>query len=147
MGMTHGTIAGMLLSDLILGRPNPWEELYDPSRVSTLSITETIKENVVTNVAITDWVTAGENIEKAEDLQNGQAAIISRGVAKIAAYRDDSGKLYQRSAVCSHLGCIVRWNSFEKSWDCPCHGSRFGVDGHVINTPAIDPLSAVDEEG
>lgn len=145
MGMTHGTIAGILISDLIRGRQNPWKELYDPSRVSTLSITDTIKENVESNIAITDWVTAGGEVEKAEDLHNGQAAIISRGLAKIAAYRDDAGELHERSAVCTHLGCIVRWNSGEKSWDCPCHGSRFGIDGHVINSPAITPLASIEK--
>ena len=66
--------------------------------------------------------------------------------SKIAVYRDDNGKLYRRSAVCTHMGCIVRFNSTEKTWDCPCHGSRFGTDGHVINTPALKPLGTIEED-
>jgi Rieske Fe-S protein len=65
---------------------------------------------------------------------------------KIAAYRDDDGTLYERSAICTHLGCVVSWNSTEKSWDCPCHGSRFDKhDGHVLNGPAIDALAPAED--
>ena len=145
MGMTHGTIAGMLISDLILGRENVWEKVFDPTRIATNPITEFVRENVNNVSQIADWLTAGGDVEKPEDLQNGQAAIISNGLTKIAAYRDENGALHKRSAVCRHMGCIVRWNSTEKSWDCPCHGSRYGIDGHNINAPAYEPLAPVDE--
>jgi glycine/D-amino acid oxidase-like deaminating enzyme/nitrite reductase/ring-hydroxylating ferredoxin subunit len=140
MGMTHGTIGGMLVSDLILGRDNPWVEVFDPSRLATQSITEAIPEIVSSTLPYVDWITGGD-VSTADEIKNGQGAIISHGTTKIAAYRDEEGKLYQRSAVCAHLGCIVRFNSLEKTWDCPCHGSRYGVDGHAINTPAFTGLA------
>jgi Rieske Fe-S protein len=72
-------------------------------------------------------------------------AVLRRGARKIAVYRAEDGTLYHRSAVCTHLGCIVEWNATEKTWDCPCHGSRFDkVDGHVVNGPAIKGLAAYD---
>ena len=145
MGMTHGTIGGMLVSDLILGRENPWAEVYDPARLATQSIAEAIPELVKSTVPYADWVTAGD-ISSVEELKNGEGAIMRDGLSKIAVYRDDDGKLHKRSAVCTHMGCIVRFNSAEKTWDCPCHGSRFATDGHVINTPAIAPLGSDPED-
>ena len=145
MGMTHGTIGGMLVSDLILERTNPWEEVFEPSRILTQSITEAVPEIVSSTVPYVDWITGGD-VSSVDEIKNGEGAIISHGVTKIAAYKDENGKLYQRSAVCTHLGCIVRFNSLEKTWDCPCHGSRFGTDGHPINTPAITGLKELKEE-
>ncbi len=144
MGMTHGTIGGMLVSDLILGRENAWQEVFEPSRLATQSIKEAIPEIVSSTVPYVDWITGGD-VSSVDEIKNGEGAIIRQGASKIAAYRDENGKLYQRSAVCTHLGCIVRINSLEKTWDCPCHGSRFGVDGHPINTPAIEPLGEIED--
>jgi glycine/D-amino acid oxidase-like deaminating enzyme/nitrite reductase/ring-hydroxylating ferredoxin subunit len=145
MGMTHGTIGGMLISDLVLGRDNPWTEVFDPSRILTQAITEAVPEIVSSTLPYVDWLTGGD-VSSADEIKNGQGAIISHGTTKIAAYRDENGKLFERSAVCTHLGCIVRFNSLEKSWDCPCHGSRFGVDGHPINTPALTGLAEIKSE-
>ncbi len=145
MGMTHGTIGGMLVSDLILGRENPWTDVYDPSRLATQSIVEAVPEVIKSTVPYVDWITGGD-VSSVDDIQNGEGAIIREGASKIAAYRDEDGKLHRRSAVCTHMGCIVRFNSAEKTWDCPCHGSRFGVDGHVINTPAMSPLGPAEED-
>jgi len=145
MGMTHGTIGGMLVSDLILERTNLWEEVFEPSRILTQSITEAVPEIISSTVPYVDWITGGD-VSSVDEIKNGEGAIISHGVTKIAAYKDENGKLYQRSAVCTHLGCIVRFNSLEKTWDCPCHGSRFGTDGHPINTPAITGLKELKEE-
>ena len=145
MGMTHGTIGGMLVSDLILGRENPWAEVYDPSRLATQSIVEAVPEIIKSTVPYVDWATGGD-VSSVDEIKNGEGAIIRDGTSKIAAYRDENGKLFKRSAVCTHMGCIVRFNSMEKTWDCPCHGSRFGVEGHPINTPAITPLAPVEEE-
>lgn len=145
MGMTHGTIGGMLVSDLILGRENPWTEVFEPSRLATQSIKEAVPELITSTAPYVDWLKGGD-VSSAEEVNPGEGAIISRGATKIAAYRDENGKLYQRSAVCTHLGCLVRFNSLEKTWDCPCHGSRFGIDGHPINTPAISPLAEIEEE-
>lgn len=145
-GMTHGTIGGMLVSDLILGRENPWTEVFEPSRLATQSIKEAVPEIIDSTVPYIDWITGGD-VSSVDEIKNGEGAIIRQGISKIAAYRDRYGKLYQRSAVCTHLGCIVRFNSTEKTWDCPCHGSRFRVeDGQPINTPAISPLGEISDE-
>jgi glycine/D-amino acid oxidase-like deaminating enzyme/nitrite reductase/ring-hydroxylating ferredoxin subunit len=145
MGMTHGTIGGMLVSDLILGRENPLAEVYEPSRLATQSIVEAVPEVIKSTVPYVDWVTGGD-VSSVDEIKNGEGAILRDGTSKIAAYRDENGKLFKRSAVCTHMGCIVRFNSTEKTWDCPCHGSRFGTDGHVINSPAISPLAEVEED-
>jgi glycine/D-amino acid oxidase-like deaminating enzyme/nitrite reductase/ring-hydroxylating ferredoxin subunit len=145
MGMTHGTIGGMLVSDLILGRENVWSEVYDPSRLATQSIVEAVPEVIKSTVPYIDWITGGD-VSSFDEIKNGEGGIVRDGTAKIAAYRDDKGHLHKRSAVCTHVGCLVRFNSSEKTWDCPCHGSRFGTDGHVINTPAMSPLAEIEEE-
>ena len=139
MGLTHGTIAGILLTDLMLDRENPWATLYDPSRTSLRSVPEFAAENLNVAAQYAEWITPGE-IGSADELKPGTGAVIRKGLSKIAAYRDDAGKLHQRTAVCPHLGCIVAWNSAERSWDCPCHGSRFDTNGKVLNGPAIGPL-------
>ncbi|HEX8287240.1 MAG TPA: FAD-dependent oxidoreductase [Pyrinomonadaceae bacterium] len=144
MGMTHGTLGGILVSDLILGRENPWTEVYEPSRILTQPITEAVKEVVTSTAPYVDWITGGD-VSSTDEIKPGEGAIISHGTTKIAAYRDENGKLFQRSAVCAHLGCIVRFNSLEKTWDCPCHGSRYGIDGHPINTPAYKPLGEIED--
>ena len=138
-GMTHGTIAGMLITDLILGRPNEWERLYDPSRKSLKSTAEYARENLNVAKQYTDLVTPGEVRSEAE-IQPGHGAIVREGLKKFAVYRDEQETLHRASAVCPHLGCIVHWNSLEGSWDCPCHGSRFGTDGSVLNGPALGGL-------
>jgi glycine/D-amino acid oxidase-like deaminating enzyme/nitrite reductase/ring-hydroxylating ferredoxin subunit len=139
MGLTHGTIAGILIRDLILGQHNPWATLYDPSRKSLRAALTFAEENLNVAAQYATWVTPGE-VSAPEEITSGTGAILRRGLSKIAAYRDETGKLHERSAVCPHLGCIVSWNSTERSWDCPCHGSRFNPNGKVLNGPAIGPL-------
>lgn len=144
-GMTHGTIAGMLLTDLILGRENEWETLYSPSRKSLRAGVEFVKENLNVAAQYADLVTGGE-VESVDEIAPGAGAVVRRGLFKVAVYRDDRGALHELSAICTHLGCVVDWNAAEKSWDCPCHGSRFDkLDGHVLNGPAISALAAADE--
>jgi len=141
-GLTHGTIAGLLITDLILGRPNAWEDLYDPSRKPLKSSLEYLRENLNVAKQYTDYATPGEAGSEAE-IQPGHGAIVREGLKKFAVYRDEGGTLHRASAVCPHLGCIVHWNSLEGSWDCPCHGSRFGTDGAVLNGPALGGLHVV----
>src|SRR5437870_5457995 len=105
-GMTHGTIAGLLLTDLILGRENEWTTLYDPSRKTLRAATDFAKENLNVAAQYADWATGGE-VNSADEIQRGEGAITRRGLTKVAAYRDEQGKLYERSAACRHLGCIV----------------------------------------
>ena len=141
MGMTHGTIAGILLTDLILGRPNPWATLYDPSRRTVTAAGQFAKENLNVAKQYTSWVTGGD-VSRVEEIEPGTGAIVRHGLRKIAVYRDSGGGLHERSAVCPHLGCIVTWNDTEKSWDCPCHGSRFDPRGRLLNGPANSDLPA-----
>lgn len=134
-GMTHGTIAGMLLTDLIRGRQNDWAELYDPSRLRSVATRDFAAENLSVAANYTDWLTGGD-VSSTSEIKSGEGCIIRRGLTKVAAYRDETGLLHERQAICTHLGCVVRWNSTEKSWDCPCHGSRFDRVGRVVNGPA-----------
>jgi glycine/D-amino acid oxidase-like deaminating enzyme/nitrite reductase/ring-hydroxylating ferredoxin subunit len=144
-GMTHGTIAGMLIPDLILGRDNPWTKLYDPARISLRTAPEFAKENLNVAAQYRDYVTPGD-VASTDDIPRGEGRVIRRGAAKLAVYRDDAGTLHERSAVCPHLYCIVDWNHAEKSWDCPCHGSRFDAYGKVVNGPASTDLEKVEEK-
>jgi glycine/D-amino acid oxidase-like deaminating enzyme/nitrite reductase/ring-hydroxylating ferredoxin subunit len=143
-GMTHGTIAGMLLTDLILGRPNPWSGVYDPTRVRLHAIGRFARENLNVAAQYTDWM-AALVAKRPEDLPPGTGVVVHRGVTPVAVYRDESGRLHERSAVCPHLGCLVAWNATERSWDCPCHGSRFAPSGEVLNGPASRGLKDLEE--
>jgi len=139
-GMTHGTIAGILLTDLIVGRPNPWTQLYDPSRKTLLASDRFLQENLNVAAQYGSWVTGGD-VESAEAIAPGTGAVLRQGLTKVAAYRDEQGQLHECSAVCPHLGCIVQWNHNESTWDCPCHGSRFDKNGHLLCGPANTDLS------
>jgi len=143
MGITHGTIAGMLLSDLILGRTNPWEALYDPSRVTLRAAGDFARENSNVALQYTDWLTGGD-VASADDVRPGSGAIVRRGLEKIAVYRDEQGQIHQCLAKCPHLGCVVHWNPAEITWDCPCHGSRFDRYGKVISGPANRDLATAE---
>jgi glycine/D-amino acid oxidase-like deaminating enzyme/nitrite reductase/ring-hydroxylating ferredoxin subunit len=145
MGMTHGTIAGMLITDLIMKRQCAWAPLYDPGRTTLRSLMEYAKENlnVVAQFA-EDYLTGGD-VDSPDEIAAGAGAVIRRGLGKVAVYRDEQGALHKRSAICPHLGCIVSWDSVEKTWDCPCHGSRFDAYGRVINGPANSDLASIDE--
>jgi glycine/D-amino acid oxidase-like deaminating enzyme/nitrite reductase/ring-hydroxylating ferredoxin subunit len=146
MGLTHGTIAGMLLRDLVFGRPNPWAEVYDPSRRPIGALTNFLREDLSMAAQYLDWVTPGQ-VSSAEDVQPDSGAIVRRGLDKVAIYRDADGQVHERSAVCPHLGCLVRWNGYEKTWDCPCHGSRFDRYGKVLNGPSpVDLRPLYDEK-
>jgi len=141
MGMTHGTIGGMLLTDLILDRDNPWTELYDPARVRTGAAVEWVKENINVALQYKDWLTRGD-VASIDQIRPNNGAIVVEAGRKIAVYRDERGTVHRRSAVCPHLGCIVAWNPAASSWDCPCHGSRFDKFGGVFNGPSprdLDP--------
>jgi glycine/D-amino acid oxidase-like deaminating enzyme/nitrite reductase/ring-hydroxylating ferredoxin subunit len=138
-GMTHGTIAGMLISDLILGRDNNWEGLYSPARVNLNAADELVSEAAYVVSEYTKLVRPARG-DTVENLAPGEADVFQEGTHKVAAYRSEDGDLHLCSAVCTHSGCIVAWNDIETSWDCPCHGSRFTPDGEVLIGPAVKPL-------
>lgn len=142
MGMTHGTIAGILLTDLILERRNEWSALYDPSRIIVAAAADFAQEQLNVAAQYAEWLT-GDEVNSIKDIAPGSGAVLRRGLTKVAVYRDDAGTLHERSAVCPHLGCIVTWNTAERTWDCPCHGSRFDCKGNVLNGPAGSGLADV----
>jgi glycine/D-amino acid oxidase-like deaminating enzyme/nitrite reductase/ring-hydroxylating ferredoxin subunit len=141
MGMTHGTIAGMLLADLILGRPNAWEKIYDPSRVTPKAVARFVQENADVAVKYADWIKPAE-ARSVDEIAPDSGALMRSGLKKLAVYKDAQGGVHVHSATCPHLGCIVAWNGAERTWDCPCHGSRFDATGNVVNGPANTNLSA-----
>jgi glycine/D-amino acid oxidase-like deaminating enzyme/nitrite reductase/ring-hydroxylating ferredoxin subunit len=141
-GLTFGTLAGMMMSDAILGRTNPWRELFDPSRKAlTRGVWDYLKENVDYPYYVIRDRFAGAEAQSLRAVKRGQGKIIERDGAKVAAYRDPSGAVTLRSATCTHMGCVVAWNTAERTWDCPCHGSRFKPAGDVISGPAEAPLA------
>jgi glycine/D-amino acid oxidase-like deaminating enzyme/nitrite reductase/ring-hydroxylating ferredoxin subunit len=140
-GLTWGSLAGMMIADEICGRKNPFAELYSPRRFTPMkSARNFLKENL--NVAgryLKDY-TRGVDIKNLSEVPQGEGGLVEIDGQRVAAYRDESGKLHALSPVCTHLKCIVHWNRAERSWDCPCHGSRFHYDGSVIEGPALEPL-------
>jgi glycine/D-amino acid oxidase-like deaminating enzyme/nitrite reductase/ring-hydroxylating ferredoxin subunit len=140
-GMTNGTASGLILSDLVLGRDNAWSPVFNPNRIKPLtSAGQAISEGV--NVAA-EVVTAHLPILGSDDiasLANGEGKVIQINKEKVAVSKDKQGNLHAVSAVCTHMGCVVNWNNGEKSWDCPCHGSRFSPDGRVLHGPAVADL-------
>lgn len=138
-GITTGAMAGMLIADLVTVGSSPWSEVYDPGRTPVAAAAEYVKENLGAVKNFTEYLTGGE-VGSVDAVRPGQGAIVRDGLMKIAVYRDETNVLHQRSAVCSHAGCIVHWNALERCWDCPCHGSQFSVDGGVLNGPATAPL-------
>lgn len=139
-GMTHGTIAGVLLTDLILKRENAWAKLYDPSRITFGALKEFARENLNVAAQYAEYVMPPD-ASSVEEIKPGAGAVVMCEGKRVAAFRDDDGVVHKRSAVCTHLGCIVNWNSLEKTWDCPCHGSRFNAYGRVFQGPANSGLA------
>lgn len=144
-GMTNGTAAAMVLAEAVLGKRNEYASLFDPHRVT---VTASAEKLAIENAKVArHWF--GDRIKHPQggdfdDLAPGQAAVKNVGLGQVAGYRDEEGKLHAVSATCTHLGCIVTWNGAEKSWDCPCHGSRFDVEGKVLHGPALKDLEPKD---
>jgi glycine/D-amino acid oxidase-like deaminating enzyme/nitrite reductase/ring-hydroxylating ferredoxin subunit len=139
-GLSGGTMAAILLSDLIAGRDNPWRSTFDPTRVTLRSMPNLARINA--RVAF-DFV--GDRVmptqeSNADAVPSGEARVVRDGLGKTGVYRDERGTLHAVSLRCTHLGCLLRFNAAEVSWDCPCHGSRFDVDGEVLEGPATRPL-------
>ena len=134
----------MLVSDLILKGSSPWAEVYEPSRKSLKAAGTFFRENLTVAKNFAEYVAPGEK-KSWDELKPGEGAIVRSGLSKVAAYRDEGGTLLLRSAACTHTGCHLHWNSFERCWDYPCHGSQFAPDGSVLNGPAIAPLAVVKE--
>lgn len=138
-GLTHGTIAGILIPDLIAGIDTPWKEIYEPSRKTIFAATKFIEENFNSVSQYKDWFTPDEK-KQVEQLIPEEGILLREGIKKIAVYKDTKGNIHIHSAFCTHLGGCLQWNHGEKSWDCPVHGARFDGCGSVLNGPALNPL-------
>lgn len=143
-GMSNGTAAALLLKDIVLGKKNKFQSLFTPSRFYA---TPSIKNFLVQNADVLGQLIKGKlqisNIDP-KTLQNDEGAIISINGERKGAYRDQNGQLHIVDTTCTHIGCEVEWNRGERSWDCPCHGSRFSYTGDVIEGPAEKPLQKYD---
>jgi glycine/D-amino acid oxidase-like deaminating enzyme/nitrite reductase/ring-hydroxylating ferredoxin subunit len=140
-GMTNGTAAAMILADLITGRPNPWASTFDSTRVKPLA---SAKDFLVQNVDAAVHL-VGERLKaypQLDDLDAGEAGIVNVNGERLAVYKEPNGATHAVGAKCTHMGCYVHFNKAEKTWDCPCHGSRFDLDGRVIQGPATKDLES-----
>ncbi|MCE9606123.1 MAG: FAD-dependent oxidoreductase [Planctomycetia bacterium] len=141
-GMTLGTLSAMMIRDSVLGRTNPWSELFDPHRTGLRGGTwDYLKENSDYPYYLIRDRIRGADASSIEDVRPGEGKIVRIEGHPVAVSRDDQGELSAVSASCTHLGCLVHWNGAEKTWDCPCHGSRFRCDGGIIAGPAETPLA------
>jgi glycine/D-amino acid oxidase-like deaminating enzyme/nitrite reductase/ring-hydroxylating ferredoxin subunit len=144
-GMTFGTLAAIMAADHILGATNPWAELFEPARKKILGgAWDYIKENKDYPYYMLRDRMAGAEARSIREVPRGSGRVLSLNGQRVAVYRDENGVVLKRSAVCTHMACTVDWNEAERTWDCPCHGSRFRPDGSVMAGPAESPLSPVD---
>jgi glycine/D-amino acid oxidase-like deaminating enzyme/nitrite reductase/ring-hydroxylating ferredoxin subunit len=143
-GLSTGTLAGMIISDAITGRPNPWAESLRPNRLSHKALPRLLAMNAGVGFTFAwDRLRPGQVSDPA-DVPPGEARVLRRGTRRTGVYRDATGGVHAVSLRCTHLGCLLRFNGAETSWDCPCHGSRFSVDGDVLEGPAVRPLDRHD---
>lgn len=141
-GISNGTAAGMILADLAAGEENAWCEAFDATRVKPIAGGARFLGE---NIGVAAHLIGGYLSRKQKSfdtLSPGQAAILKIEGEKIAAFKDENGNVHAVSAVCSHMGCLVGWNENDRTWDCPCHGSRFEFDGEVLHGPATRPLGS-----
>ena len=138
-GMTNSTVSSIILRDLIIKGESPWQDVYNPSRKTIIAST---KNFVVENADVAKHLLKGKISRLDEDvkIQNDEGKVIEIEGKRAGVYRDNQGKLHIVNTTCTHMGCELNWNSAEKSWDCPCHGSRFNYKGEVIEGPAVTPL-------
>ncbi|HEY0445074.1 MAG TPA: FAD-dependent oxidoreductase [Allosphingosinicella sp.] len=141
-GITNGVAGSLTILPLIIGEDSRYAPLLDPGRKSltTTSIGEFVRGQAGVVKDYAEFVTPGE-VGSADELRPGEGAVIREGLSKLAVFKREDGGVIRRSAVCTHMGCLVHWNGFEKCWDCPCHGSQFAPDGQVLNGPAVQPLA------
>ena len=139
--MTFGTLAAIVVSDAICGRSNPWVELFDPKRPAIArGLWDYVKENADYPYYMIRDRFAGAQGRSLREVKRGEGRVIEYQGSSVAAYRSESGEVTLRSATCTHMGCLVAWNDAARTWDCPCHGSRFTPQGDVISGPAEAPL-------
>jgi Rieske Fe-S protein len=134
----------MILRDACLGAFNPYAEIYEPSRLKPVTkLASFLAENIDYPLHLLSDALKAPTARSLDEIGKGDGKIVRVEGRRVAAYRDENGRLHTVSPICTHLGCHVAFNAAEKSWDCPCHGSRFGVDGSVLDGPAADPLEPI----
>jgi len=145
-GMTYSALSAELIADLIGGQKHPFAGLYEPKRkpTSASALSNYLQENLNTAAQYSDWIGPAD-VASADQIARGEGAVLRRGLQRVAVYVDDGGAPHELSATCPHLGGVVAWNSAEKSWDCPCHGSRFDCHGKVVTGPAVSDLKPIAE--
>lgn len=144
-GMTNGTAAAVLLKDLITNKENPWRDLYNPSRpMYPSSFKNLFKENI--DVAKELIKGKLQSVTNNLDLNKNEGKVVTINGRKYGAYKDNTGNIHIVDNTCTHLGCELKWNDAEKSWDCPCHGSRFSYEGDIIEGPAVHKLNYYKED-
>src|SRR5699024_6103380 len=143
-GMTNSIVSAMILKDLIVEGESPWQDVYNPSRKT---ITASAKELISQGVNVAGQLIDGKlsKLPDELDLELGEAQVYKSDGERIGVFKDDEGKLHFVDTTCTHMGCELNWNSAEKSWDCPCHGSRFTYGGDIIQGPAVRPLNFGDD--
>lgn len=144
-GMTHGVVGSLIIARMIMQDEDLWQDLYSPDRKTASALSTFISDNITAVKNFAEYIAPGE-VNALDEIKPGHGAIVRQGLKKIAAYRDKDGAIHACSAACTHLGCHLHWNSFERCWDCPCHGSHFSIDGAVLNAPAIHPLEVISIE-
>ncbi len=143
-GMTNGTNAAKILTDTILKNENKYNEVFSPSR--NLKVDPSVRKLITFNADVTKHLVKGKLERPKEDIEQivkNTAKIVTYKGERVGVFKDENGELYGVDTTCTHLGCEVSWNNAEKTWDCPCHGSRFSHEGEVINGPAVKPLIKV----
>ena len=141
-GISNGTAAAMIIADLATGKENPWLEVFDATRVKPVAgAPEFLKENVEVAAHLVSGYLSRKP-KSYDELEPGHAAIMKVDGDNVAAFKDEAGVVHAVSAVCTHMGCLVGWNATDRTWDCPCHGSRFELSGEVIHGPATQPLGS-----
>jgi len=145
-GMTHCAIAGKLITDLITGKENRWENIYKPSRFTLKASKPFFKEVIGALVSAFRREPENKDTVQLSSIKRGEGKVVELKGEKCGVFRDENDSLHIVSSACTHLKCTVQWNNDEKSWDCPCHGSRFTYKGKVINGPANSNLPAYSEE-
>ncbi|MBC7949199.1 MAG: FAD-dependent oxidoreductase [Chitinophagaceae bacterium] len=145
-GMVYSNVAAITLTDMILGKETDYEELYDPNRIKLVAgFSNFVKEAAdVVGHLVGSLVMPAEKLNELSDLAAGEARVVSHGGHKMAIYKDEAGEVYALNSACTHIKCEVAWNGAEKTWDCPCHGSRFSYTGEMLNAPARKDLSPVE---
>jgi glycine/D-amino acid oxidase-like deaminating enzyme/nitrite reductase/ring-hydroxylating ferredoxin subunit len=144
-GITNGVAGSLTILPLIIGEDSRYAPVLEPSRKSLSSgpsLGEFVRGQAGVVQNLTEYITPSE-VSSVDEIAAGEGAVVRQGAIKLACYKANDGTITRRSATCTHMGCIVHWNTFEKCWDCPCHGSHFAPDGEVLNGPAVKPLAEI----